>query len=61
MAFIDTNKEEMLFAKSYDYVKKDEFLATIGSSDLLEISINQGNASKELKVKTGDQIKILFN
>jgi S-adenosylmethionine hydrolase len=61
MAFIGKNKEEILFVKSYDFVKKDEFLATVGSSNLFEISINQGNAAEKLKVKPGDQIKILFN
>lgn len=60
MAFIGSNKKEILFVKSYDYVKKDEFLAMVGSSNLLEVSINQGNAAEKLKIKPGDQIKILF-
>jgi S-adenosylmethionine hydrolase len=33
---------------SYSNVKKDEFLALWGSHGFLEISINQGNAAKEL-------------
>jgi S-adenosyl-L-methionine hydrolase (adenosine-forming) len=61
MVFIGEKKEEFLFVKAYDYVKKGELLATVGSSNLLEISINQGNAAEKLKVKPGDQIKILFN
>ena len=42
-------------------VKKDETLATIGSSNYLEISINQGNAAKKLGVKPDDEIKILYS
>jgi len=61
MAFIGKEKKELLFVQSYDYVKKDDFLATIGSSNLLEFSINQGNAAKKLKIKPGDQVKILFS
>ncbi len=49
------------FVKSYDFVKKGELLATVGSSNLLEISINQGNAAKKLGVKPDDDIKILFS
>jgi len=60
MVFTEKNKEQMVFVKSYNYVKKGSFLATIGSSDLLEIDINQANAAKKLKIKIGDKIKILF-
>lgn len=48
------------FVKSYNFVKKGEILATIGSSNLFEIALNQGDASKNLKVKLDDEIKILF-
>jgi len=58
---IGENQKEMFFVKSYGFVKKGEFLATIGSSDYLEISINQGNAAKKLNVKEDDDIKIQFN
>jgi hypothetical protein len=48
------------YIKSYDFVKKGQMLATIGSSNKLEIAINQGNAGKKLDVKIDDDIKILF-
>ncbi len=60
MLFIGKQKKEIPFVKAYNYVKKDEVLAAIGSNNLLEISINQGNAAEKLKIKPGDQIKILF-
>ena len=61
MLFIGDKRLKIPFNKSYNFVKKGEFLATIGSSDLLEISINKGNAAKKLGIKPDDQIKILFN
>lgn len=33
-------------------------LAIIGSSDFLEVSINQGNASKVFKAKVGDSVRV---
>ena len=61
MLFIGDKQLEILFVKSYNFVKKGDFLATIGSSNLLEISLNQGNAAKKLGVKLDDDIKILFS
>ena len=61
MLFIGDKRLEIPFIKSYNFVKKGEFLATIGSSELLEISLNQGNAAKKLKIKPDDEIKILFD
>ena len=60
MLFIGDKQLEIPFVKTYDFVKKGEFLATIGSSNLLEISLNQGNAAKKLRIKPDDDIKILF-
>jgi S-adenosylmethionine hydrolase len=60
LVFYFNNMIEMPFIKSYDFIKKGNILATIGSSNLFEIAINQGNAAKKLKVKLGDEIKILF-
>ena len=51
---------EIIFIRSYNFVKKGELLATIGSSNLFEIALNQGNASKKLKLKPDDEIKIQF-
>lgn len=61
MAFIGKEKYEMKFVKSYGFVKKGQILATIGSSDFLEISINGSNAAKKLTAKPDDELKILFN
>ena len=60
MVFIGDKKQPMKIVKSYSFVKKGEILATIGSSNFLEIGINQGNAAKKLGVKPDDPIKILF-
>lgn len=60
MLFIGEKQITTSFVKSYSYVKKDEILATISSSDYLEIAVNQGNASKKLKIKPDDEVKILF-
>ena len=61
MLFIGDKHKQIPFVKSYDYVKPKELLATIGSSNHLEISINQGDAGKKLGVKPDEQIKILFS
>ena len=58
---IKNKSKEVSFVKSYAFVKKGRFLATIGSSNLLEIGVNQGNAAKKLNVKTGDKVKISLN
>ena len=59
-----TKKEKQIeipFLKSYNFVKKGELIATIGSNNLLEFAKNQGNASKKLELKIGDVIKIHYN
>ena len=61
MAFIGDEQQEIPFLKSYGYAKKGEMLATIGSSNLFEIGLNQGNAASKLKAKIDDEIKILFS
>lgn len=48
------------FVKSYGFVKKNQILATIGSGNLLEIGINQGNAAKKLGVKLDDKLEMLL-
>ncbi|MEF8879530.1 MAG: S-adenosyl-l-methionine hydroxide adenosyltransferase family protein [Candidatus Thermoplasmatota archaeon] len=57
--FLGGKRRKICFSKSYDYVDRNDFLATIGSSGFFEISINQGNAAEELSVKAGDHIKII--
>ena len=61
MIFIGEKHIEIPFVKSYGFVKKREMLATIGSSDFLEIGINQGNAAKKLSIKEEDKVKILYS
>jgi len=61
MVFIGKKQQKMSFVKTYDMVKKGEILATIGSSNHLEISMNQGNAAKKLGIKPDDDVKILFS
>jgi len=36
-------------------------LAIIGSGDFLEVSVNQGNASRAFKVKVGDSLRVSLN
>ena len=60
MAFIGDKQVKLPFVSTYDLVKKGDFLATIGSSNLLEIAQNQGNAAKKLGIKVDDEIKILL-
>jgi len=61
MVLIGNKNHEMPYVKTYNLVKQGQLLSTIGSSNYLEISINQGNAAEKLKVKPDDEIKILFN
>jgi len=61
MLFLGDKQLEIPFVKSYNFVKDGEILATVGSSNLLEIALNQGNANKKLGVKPFEDIKILFN
>ena len=44
------------FKRTYDDVKKGEFLALIGSHGNLEFSQNQDNAAKHLKILPGDKL-----
>jgi len=61
MVFLGKEEHEIPFVKSYNYVKKGEMLATIGSNNLLELCLNQGNAAKKLNIKPDESIKILYN
>ncbi|MFX1256615.1 MAG: S-adenosyl-l-methionine hydroxide adenosyltransferase family protein [Promethearchaeota archaeon] len=48
------------FVRYFEGVPKNSLLFLIGSSGFLEISINQGNASKYLDLKVGDIIEIII-
>jgi S-adenosylmethionine hydrolase len=60
LLYIGKKKFEIPFVKTYNFVKPGKLLATIGSSNYLEIALNQGDAAKKLVVNPGDNIKILF-
>lgn len=46
------------FVQTYDKVAQGQPLLTVGSFELLEIAVNNGNAATELKLKLGDQISL---
>lgn len=46
---------------SYAESKKGKLLAIWGSRDLLELAVNQGSASRELKIKKGERVHIEFS
>jgi S-adenosylmethionine hydrolase len=60
MVSIGDKQKEVIFVKSYGFVKKGQILATIGSSNYIEIGINKGDAAEKLNVKPDEEIKILF-
>lgn len=60
MLFLGKKCIKLPFVKSYGFVKKNEILATIGSGNLLEVGINQGNAAKKLGLKIDDKIEMLL-
>jgi S-adenosylmethionine hydrolase len=45
-------------SRTYNDVPKGTPLALWGSSDLLEISVNQGNAAERLQATVGDQVTV---
>ena len=49
---------ELKLCSAYGEVSSKKPLAIIGSSDFLEISVNQGDASKKFKAKIGDRILV---
>ena len=59
--FIGRKKFVIPYVKSYNFVKPGKLLATMGSSNYLEIALNQADAAKKLGLKPDDDIKILFS
>ena len=55
---IGGNELKLRLVKSFGYAEKGEMVLIIDSGNLLEISINLGNAAEELKVDIGDQVCI---
>ena len=60
LVFFGPTSKEMSFVRSYGFVQPGEFLVTIGSSNYLEIGMNQGNAAQALSVKENDEVKLLL-
>jgi len=46
------------FVRTYDEVAQGHLLLTVGSFDLVEVSINQGDAATELKLNSGDTVTL---
>jgi len=57
---IRRKKFDIRFCSAYSEVPVRTPLVIVGSHNFLEISINQGNASKTLNLKIGDSISIYF-
>ena len=60
MVFLGQHSLEMSFVSSYGFVGKGECLLTIGSSNYLEVGVNQGSAAQQFSVKEDDEVKVLF-
>jgi len=60
MVFLGSHSRTMPFVQTYGLAGVGEPLLTIGSSNYLEISMNQGNASELFSVKEDDDVKLLF-
>jgi hypothetical protein len=53
-AYLLNGSVEVQFVRTYDEVAHRHPLLTVGSFDLVEVSINQGDAATELNLKSGD-------
>jgi len=58
---LDGKTLTLKLCSAYGEVPAETPLAIIGSGDFLEVSVNQGSASRTLKVKPGDSIRISSN
>ncbi|MFX1428000.1 MAG: SAM hydroxide adenosyltransferase, partial [Promethearchaeota archaeon] len=56
--FIKQETFEGIFTSHFSGVPIDSLLFLVGSTGFLEISINQGNASKKLGFKSGEIITL---
>lgn len=55
---IKGKKHRITFVESYGFAAKNELICLVGSSGYLEMAVNQGNASKKLKVNGGEKIMV---
>ena len=58
---VNKKKYQLPYHKSYGFIPQNQMLLTLGSANLLEIAVNQGNAADVLKVKINDPIEIKFS
>jgi len=58
---LDGDTLTLKLCSAYGEVPAETALAIIGSGDFLEISINQGSASRTFKVKNGDPVCVSLN
>ncbi len=56
--WIKNREYEIKFIESYGFAEKGELCSLIGSGGYLEIAVNQSEASKYLKVKGGEKVRI---
>jgi S-adenosyl-L-methionine hydrolase (adenosine-forming) len=47
-------------SQTYSNVNPGDIIALFGSSDRLEIAINQGNAKEQLKLQTGEKVTLSY-
>jgi len=58
---IKEKSKQIPYVPSYGYLPENQLLITIGSTGFVEIAINQGNASNNLGLSTGDNITFDFS
>jgi len=51
---------KLRLCKAYSEVKAQQPLAIIGSHNFLEISMNQGNAAENFKIRVGDKVTLYY-
>ena len=56
----DRRWDQVPFVPSYGYAKQGDLLVTVGSSHFLELSVNQGDASRILGMQAETEISLIF-
>jgi len=55
---LEGREMKLRLVSAYGDAEVGEVLTIIGDNDLLEVSINRGNAAKSLNIKVGDRVRI---
>lgn len=55
---LKNKKHGLKFVQTYGFARKGELVCLIGSSDFLEIAVNQGSAANRLKASGGEKVEI---